>query len=92
MEVTQSEIVAIRSVEWLAGQETELHRFLALTGMSLEQVRSRINDADFLGSVLDFILESESRLLAFCNDARLAPEAPMLARQSLPGGDMPHWT
>ena len=92
MDGPQSEIIAIRSVEWLASDENEFRGFLALTGTSLDSTRSRLGDPDFLAAALDYILSSEKRLLAFCEDARIAPEAPLEARQFLPGGDAPHWT
>ena len=45
-----------------------------------------------MAAILDFLLEDEARLLAFCADTGIAPAAPMAARVHLPGGDVPHWT
>lgn len=87
-----SEIIALRGVKWLASHEEEFQAFSALTGLTIESTQSRIEDLDFLASVLDFILSSEKRLLAFCKDINIPPQTPLEARQFLPGGDVPHWT
>ncbi len=86
------EIIAIRAVEWMAADADELHKFMQTSGESLESLRSRLNDPEFLAAVLDYVLASEKRLLAFCESAALPPDAPQRARHFLPGGDIPHWT
>ena len=92
MDSSQSEIIAIRAIEWLASQENEFQNFKTLTGITVEDIRSRLNDPEFLASVMDFILASEKRLLEFCEDIQIAPELLIQLRQFLPGGDVPHWT
>ena len=49
-------------------------------------------EAAFLGAVLDFLLEADRRVIAFCDSAALPYTAPMQARAALPGGREWHWT
>lgn len=77
---------------WLVEQEDLVNAFLGASGLSpadLAQIAAR---PELMAAVLDFLLEDETRLLAFCADAGIAPTEPMSARLALPGGDVPHWT
>ena len=49
-------------------------------------------DPVFLGAVLDFVLLDDAHVLAFCSAADLPPDAPLRARQALPGGAEVNWT
>jgi len=60
---------------------------LAETGCEPSEIRERASDAAFLGGVLDFVLNWETRLLAFAQYAGVAPEQVILARTKLPGGE-----
>ena len=57
-------------------------------GVSMEQWRAYAP----IGALLDFLLQDEKRLLAFCESIDLAPDKPARARALLPGGDIPHYT
>ena len=92
MDVRQGELIAIRALEWLASDDGQFHSFLATTGASIGDAQSKADDPEFLAAALDHLLASDKRVLEFCESAGVAPEAPMRARQFLPGGDAPHWT
>ena len=67
----------------------------AITVSSAENsasARRRAADADFLGSVLDFVLMDDAWVIAFCDASDLRYEQVMAARQVLPGGAQVHWT
>ena len=49
-------------------------------------------DPEFLGFVLDYLLQSDALVLAFAQDASLPPERVARARAALPGGYAPDWT
>ena len=66
--------------------------FLGSTGCSSDELRTRASDPEFLGFVLDFLMQDEAALLAFCETSGLQPDRPIRARAALPGGDLPHWT
>ncbi len=76
--------VALQAISWIVGDDGMRDRFVAITGCSGDDLRQRIDQPTFLGSVLDFILADEQSLLAFAEHAGLPPELPMLARSKLP--------
>jgi hypothetical protein len=87
-----AETVALQALAWLAGQEELLGAFLGATGASLADLAAGARDPAFLGGVLDFLLQDDARILAFCDAAGLPPTAPLAARAGLPGGAQMHWT
>ena len=48
---------------------------LALTGVEPAQVRNTISEPDFLAGMLDFLMNHEPTLLAFCEASGISPEA-----------------
>ena len=87
-----AETLALQALGWIAGQDELAGAFLGSTGSSAEDLKARASDPEFLGFVLDFLLQDEAALLAFCEDAGSEPDQPFRARAALPGGDLPHWT
>lgn len=87
-----AETIALQALGWLAENEELLPNFMAASGVSPDDLRSRAADADFLGSVLDFILMDDQWVVGFCDAAGLRYDAPLQARQALPGGQVEHWT
>lgn len=62
-----------------------LGRFLALSGVSPGQIRSAMNDPGFLSGMIDFIMEHEPTLLAFCGATGTRPETVVAAHQHYSG-------
>ncbi|MDE0307229.1 MAG: DUF3572 domain-containing protein [Albidovulum sp.] len=88
-----AEIVAIKAVAWLAGaDERILNRFFAITGATSDDFQRVAKDNEFGSTVLEFILGHEKTVIEFCEYSDLPLDAPLLARQALPGGNLPHWT
>lgn len=87
-----AEIVALKALAWLAGNEDLLPVFLGATGASAEELRQGAADPAFLAAVLDFLLQDDVWVVAFCDAAGLPYAAPQAARQALPGGEPVHWT
>lgn len=80
-----SEIVALRAMAYIAADENLMKRFINLTGLGdAEELRVRLTDRAFLGSILDFVLGDERTTVAFAQTMDLAPEVPMIARARLP--------
>jgi hypothetical protein len=77
---------------WLAGHPEALEAFMAASGAGPADFRARAADPEFLGFVLDWLLQSDALLLDFAGDAGVAPERAAQARAALPGGAAPHWT
>lgn len=86
-----AETLALQALAVIVADEDLLPRFLALTGSGPDDLRQRINDADFLGAVLDFVLWDDAMVQRVAEAAGVNPEAVMIARAKLPGGQV-DWT
>lgn len=87
-----AERVGIQVLGWLAGHDDMLTQFLGMTGIAADDLRTRAQEPEFLGFVLDFLLSDDAMVMEFCEDTQMATQNPMLARGALPGGDVPNWT
>lgn len=87
-----AETIALQALGWLVANDDLLPVFLGSTGTSESDLRARASDAEFLGSVLDFLMMDDAWVIAFCDAHGHPYEAPMSARVTLPGGDRVHWT
>jgi hypothetical protein len=76
-----AETIAAQALAFLAGDPQRFARFLALTGIELEQIRADADSPEFLAAVLSHLTSDESLLLTFTAETHLAPEtiAPALA-------------
>lgn len=81
--VEDAQAVALKALTFIAGDDSLLSRFVALTGCGLDDIKARMADSGFLGAVLDFLLGDEAALIAFAEAEGMAPETPMLARLKL---------
>ena len=79
--------IAIAILGWLANEPDLLGRFLALSGVAPAELRQRMAEPGFQAGLLDFVMEHEPDLIAFCQSAGLAPEAVAAAwaKVSRPG-------
>ncbi|MFL4470621.1 DUF3572 domain-containing protein [Tateyamaria armeniaca] len=92
MSQESAEVVGLKALGWMAGNEELLPVFLGATGASEADIRAGASDPAFLGALLDFIMMDDAWVKAFCDTASLAYDQPMYARTALPGGDQVHWT
>ena len=90
--VNSSETLALTALGWLAGHDELLPVFLGSTGVSVDDLRTRAADPDFLISVLDFLLLDDSWVIAFCDANSVPYSQPGEARMVLAGGADMHWT
>lgn len=87
-----AELLALRALTWLTGNEDVLPVFMNASGLAPDDLARGARDPAFLGSVLDFLLMDDAWIMAFCDAHGLRYEAPMQARQALPGGEAINWT
>lgn len=87
-----AEVVGLKALGWLAGNEELLPVFLGSTGASEADVRAGAGDPAFLGALLDFLMMDDAWVTAFCDATGLNYDQPMNARMLLPGGGQVHWT
>lgn len=88
----QAEILALQALTWLAGQDEIFHTFLGASGAAPQDLAARANEPQFLGMVMDFVLQEDEWVLEFARQAGIAPQQVMVVRQALPGGQEWHWT
>lgn len=84
-----AETAALQALGFVAGDADRLARFMALAGVSVDELKARAGDPAFLGGVLDFVLEDEELLLEFCAASGLKPASVARLRADLPGA--PVW-
>ncbi|WP_172293443.1 DUF3572 domain-containing protein [Pseudoruegeria sp. HB172150] len=92
MQQDRAETVAAQALAWLAASDDMIGVFLGATGASVDDIRARSGDPEFLGSVLDFLMMDDTWVVAFCDSGSLPYETVMQARAALPGGAQVHWT
>jgi len=80
-----AQTVALQALAFVAADEDKMLAFAGKTGAGVADLKEGVNDLEFLGGVLDFLLEDEASLLTFCETLDLPPETPMRARAALPG-------
>ena len=78
--------MGLAALGFLAGEPDRLVRFLALSGMTLEDLRGRAGEPALLAAVLDHLLADESLLFLFAEAEALHPADVAAARRKLPGG------
>lgn len=85
-------VLAIQALGWLAADDEIFPLFLGATGIGIGEVRARAGDADFLAAVLDFLMQDDAWVVAFCDAGGHPYTAVQAARVALPGGMDRHWT
>ena len=80
-----AEMLAVQALSFLAEEPERLGAFLSLTGIGPEAVREAAGAPSFLAGVLEHILDNETLLLAFADNAGVDPAAIAQARHALGG-------
>jgi Protein of unknown function (DUF3572) len=77
--------LAVSALSFIAADPDRLGRFLGITGLGPDNLRTAAADPAFLGSVLDYLVADEALLVEFAADAGLKPEAIARAQAALSG-------
>ena len=83
----QAEEIAVAALGFIAADPELLSRFLALTGIEPQAIRTVASEPGFLAGVMHFIVAHEPTLIEFAQTAGLKPEAVLAAMRRLPQGD-----
>jgi hypothetical protein len=78
-----AEITAIQALTFIGEEPERLARFLDMTGIEAEQIRSAAREPGFLVGVLEHMLGDESLLTAFASSAGIDPAEIARARGAL---------
>jgi hypothetical protein len=92
MQPEAAQTLALQALGWIAADDEVFPVFLNTTGANLGELRARATDPDFLGAVLDFLVQDDRWVIAFCDAAGQPYTAPQAARATLPGGAEMNWT
>ena len=82
-----AESVAIQALNFLATDPARLGRFLALSGLGPDSIRSAAAEPGFLAGVLEHVAGDEALLVAFAAEVGIAPADVDKARAALAGGE-----
>jgi hypothetical protein len=80
-----AEAMAISALAYVAAEPERLGRFLALSGLGPETLRSAAREPQFLAGILEYLLADEELLVGFAREADIAPEEVGKAREALSG-------
>jgi len=92
MQPEAAQVLALQALGWIASDDEVFPVFLSATGANLGDLRARASDPDFLAAVLDFLLQDDRWVVAFCDAGGHPYTAPQAARAALPGGAAVNWT
>jgi hypothetical protein len=81
----QAEVLALRALAHVAGDESLGPRFLELSGMDAAGLRAQAGNADVLAAVLGFLAGHEADLLAVAEALDVKPAVLAEAAQRLAG-------
>jgi hypothetical protein len=82
-----AEALAIQALNFLATEPERLSRFLALSGLEAQSIRTAAAESGFLAGVLAHLGEDEPLLVAFAAEAGVTPADVDQARRTLAGGE-----
>ncbi len=84
-EITAPDDIALAVLGWLSNEPEMMNRFLSLSGLEATDLRSMVSDSGFQAGLLDFVMNHEPSLIAFCSAYGLLPEDVNNAWQKLSG-------
>ena len=80
-----AENLAVQALAYLAGEPEQLARFLALSGIGPDTIRTAAADPRFLAGVLEFVSGEERLLVAVAKHLQVRPDEIVHASAALSG-------
>ena len=84
-QTNDADAVALRALGWTLSEDMRASRLLALTGLTPETLRARVNEPALLAATLRFLESHEPDLLACAEALGLTPLELVDARRELEG-------
>jgi hypothetical protein len=81
--IDEAERLALSAFSYITNDEERLNRFLALSGLSLDTIRSAAGSPGFFVAILDYVASDEPLLLDLAKEMDTKPERIMEARWTL---------
>lgn len=85
MTLDAAQDIATQALLQLTRDPEQVGRFLAVSGIGPESIRSAAAEPGFLAGVLEFYMADEALLLSFCENAGIRPTMMAAARYALAG-------
>ena len=82
----QAQLIVLNSFSHLTLDSSKIGKFLRETGISPAELHANAGEASLLGAVLDYLLQVDAALLAFCEAAGYTSEDVNRARIEMPSG------
>jgi hypothetical protein len=79
----EAQSVALNAFTALSGHGGRLARFMNISGLTPETIRSAAGEPGFLGGILDYVASDEALLLELAGEMNVKPEYIMEARRAL---------
>ncbi len=92
MNYDQAEVLGLLALTHMAENHEILTAYLNLSGITPEELKKTASDPLTLASILDYFLQNEKRLIAFCEPNNIPPEQLVKARSHLPGAETPPYS
>jgi hypothetical protein len=85
MQRSAAETIALKALGHLATEGDGLVRFLTISGLELDDLRSRAGNPELLAGVIEFLLSDEALCEGFLAAENLDSSTLYAARRALPG-------
>ena len=82
-QTNDDEALALGALGWTLSEDQRAGRLLALTGVTPEQLRARLEERAFLAAVLRFLEAHEPDLVACADELGVSPARLVAAREGL---------
>jgi Protein of unknown function (DUF3572) len=82
---SEASSITLNLITFIVSEEERLERFLALSGMSLMDIKNGAANPEFQGFMLDYALQDEKLVVDFSSSCGIKAESLQLARLALPG-------
>ncbi len=82
-----AEALALQVLAFLLADSTQSSRFLALTGITPDDLRNVANSRELQSATFEYILSDEGLLLSFCQEAGVDPALMGPAHHLLAGSE-----
>lgn len=80
-----AQTIALQVVGWIVADMSRAERFLAMTGLDPDQLRTRLGENAVQGAAIDFLLAYEPDLIACAEAIGEQPATIAAARGGIPG-------
>lgn len=87
-----AETLALKALAWLVNNDELMPVFMGATGASVDDLKARAGETEFLASVLGFLTMDDAWVVSFCDAIGEDYTTPMIAHQVLMGEAGRHWT